>query len=422
MGFFSWLGGCVSSAASFVSSAISTVASGVGRVVTKVVGVAGKVLSTVASVGGKVIKAVKAVWPVVKPWVAKFSVLLNGIPYVGPFLAKAAQVLLALNKSPILKKVGEIAESVLPKAKALGQVLTKVSDIRKAREEQKYLEAAEVEMQNDEQRSALRLTEFINKFMIVNSTIAKMIEEDKVTNLEDYLRIRADARILEKMKDKLHNIKSIDEISADDMFVLDFTDNITHEIDVSEEEADRFSDLIEKMFGKSVLAIVFDEMIKQWAGDLGVDLANKEKAWETFNKTKTTIERCERLEEAGDATAEDLAEMKTLKQKIPGLEKKYLDLVKAIEHRQDYIDAAEGMLRVYEGDESLSEVVGEDIDVIKDNVEDVGLLVIDCMNRGKQWEELDEEEKGLIRDFSNIFRKSAQKRGEEIANVVGVAG
>lgn len=181
MGFFSWLGGCVSSAASFVSSAISTVASGVGRVVTKVVGVAGKVLSTVASVGGKVIKAVKAVWPVVKPWVAKFSVLLNGIPYVGPFLAKAAQVLLALNKSPILKKVGEIAESVLPKAKALGQVLTKVSDIRKAREEQKYLEAAEVEMQNDEQRSALRLTEFINKFMIVNSTIAKMIEEDKVT-------------------------------------------------------------------------------------------------------------------------------------------------------------------------------------------------------------------------------------------------
>ncbi len=114
--------------------------------------------------------------------------------------------------------------------------------------------------------------------------------------------------------------------------------------------------------------------------------------------------------------------MKTLKQKLPGLEKKYLDLVKAIEHRQDYIDAAEGMLRVYEGDESLSEVVGENIDVIKDNVEDVGLLVIDCMNRGKQWEELNEEEKGLITDFSNIFRKSAQKRGEEIANVVGVAG
>lgn len=414
----SWLGSFISGAVSFVCSA----ASAVGRVVTKVADFAGKVLSTVATVGEKVIKTVKAVWPVVKPWVAKFSVLLNGIPYVGPYLAKAAQVLLALDKSPILKKIGEIAERVLPKAKALGQALTKWSDIRKAREEQEDLEAAEEEMQNDEQRSALRLTEFINKFIIVNSTITKMIEEDYVTDLESYLRIRADARILEKMKDKLHNIKSIDEVSADDMFILDFTDKITNEIDASEEEADRFSDLVEKLFGKSVMAIIFDEMIKQWAGDLDVDRANKEKAFDALNKAETTINRCERLEKAGDATTEDLAEMKLLKQKLPGLEKKYSDLIKAIGHRQDYIEAAEGMLRVYEGDESLSKVVGEDIDVIKDNVEDVGQLVIDCMNRGKQWEELDEEEKGLIMDFSNIFRKSAQMRAKEVVEVVGVAG
>lgn len=413
----SWLGSLFSGAVSFVCSA----ASAVGRVVTKVAGFAGKVLSTVATVGEKVIKTVKAVWPVVKPWVAKFSVLLNGIPYVGPYLAKAAQVLLALDKSPILKKIGQIAERVLPKAKVLGQALTKWSDIRKAREEQEDLEAAEEEMQNDEQRSALRLTEFINKFIIVNSTITKMIEEDKVSDLESYLRIRADARVLEKMKDKLRNIKSINDVSADDMFILNFTDKITNEMEVSESEADRFADLIEKMFGKSVMAIVFDEMIKQWAGDLEVDRANKEKAFDALNKAQTTVNRCERLEKAGDATSEDLTEMKQLKQKLPGLEKAYSDLVKAIGHRQDYIDAAEGMLRVYEGDESLSKVVGEDVDIIKDNVEDVGQVVIDCMNRGKQWEKLDEEERSLIRDFSNIFRKSAKLRAKEVVEVVGVA-
>lgn len=418
MGFFSFIGSCVRGVASFVSSAASTV----GRVATKVAGFAGKVLSTVASVGEKVIKTVKAVWPVVKPWVARFSVLLNGIPYVGPYLAKAAQVLLALDKSPILKKIGQIAERILPKAKVLGQALTKWSDIRKAREEQEDLEAAEEEMQNEEQRSALRLTEFINKFIIVNSTITKMIEEDKVTDLESYLRIRADARILEKMKDKLHNIKSIDEVSADDMFVLNFTDKITNEMDVSESEVDRFSDLVEKMFGKSVMAIVFDEMIKQWAGDLEVDLAKKEKAFDALNRAQTTVNRCERLEKAGDATTEDLTEMKQLKQKLPGLEKTYSDLVKAIGHRRDYIDAAEGMLRVYEGDESLAKIVGEDVDIIKDNVEDVGQVVIDCMNRGKQWEDLDEEEQSLIRDFSNIFRKSAKLRAKEVVEVVGVTG
>lgn len=405
-----------------VISGLSSAASAVGRVVTKVASVAGKVLSTVASVGEKVIKTVKAVWPVVKPWVAKFSVLLNGIPYVGPYLAKAAQVLLALDKSPILKKIGEIAEKVLPKAKVLGQALSKWADIRKAREEQEDLEEAEAEMENDEQRSALRLTEFINKFVIVNSTIAKLIETDKVADLESYLRIRADARILERMKDKLNNIKSIEDVSADDLFVLNFTDKITTEKEVTDEEADRFSNLVEKMFGKPIIAIVFDEMIKQWEADLQMDRARKEDAFDVFNKAQTTYNRCVRLEKAGDATEEDLTEMRQLKEKLPKLEVIHSDLQKAIGHRQDYIEAAEGMLRVYEGDDSLAEIVGDAIDVIKDNVEEVGMVIIDCMNRGKQWEELSEDEKALIMDFSNIFRKAAKMRAKEVVEVIGKAG
>lgn len=422
MSWLSWLGSCFSSAVSYVGSAVSSAVSAVGRVASKVAGFAGKVLSTVAFVGEKVIKTVKAVWPVVKPWVAKFSVLLNGIPYVGPYLAKAAQVLLTLDKSPILKKIGEIAERVLPKAKALGEALTKWADIQKARQEQDELEEAEAEMENDEQRRALRLTEFINKFIIVNSTITKLIEEDRVTDLESYLRIRADARTLEKMKDKLNNIKSINEVSADDLFILDFTDKITTEKEVTGSEADRFSNLVEKIFGKPIIAVVFDEMIKQWEADLQMDRAKKEDAFDAFNEAQTTYDRCVRLEKAGDATEEDLAEMRKLKEKLPKLEAAHSELQKAIGHRQDYIEAAEGMLRVYEGDESLAEVVGADVDVIKDNVEEVGLVVIDCMNRGKQWEELSEESKGLIVDFSNIFRKAAKMRSKEVVDAIGVAG
>lgn len=424
MGIFSFIGGYVSRAASFVGSAVGAVARGAYHVATKVAGVAGKVLSTVASVGEKVIKGVKMVWSVVKPWVAKFSGLLNVIPGVGPYLAKAAQVLLALDKSPILRKIGEIAERVLPKAKILGETLTKWADIQKARQEQENLEEAEAEMENDEQRSALRLTEFINKFIIVNSTIAKLIEEDRVTDLESYLRIRADARILEKMKDKLNGIKSMEEVSADDLFILEFTDRITNEKEVTEAEADRFAALVEKLFGKSVMTVVFDEMVKQWSADLQMDRAKKADAFNEFNKARTTLNRCERLEKAGDATVEDLAEMKQLREKIPGLEAAHESLTKAIGHRQDYIEAAEGMLRVYEGDESLAQIVGNDVDIIegiKDNVEEVGMVIIECMNRGKQWEELTEDEKGLIVDFSNIFRKSAKMRAQEVVDVV-IAG
>lgn len=414
MGFFSFIGSCVSKAASFVGGAVK----GAVKVATKVAGFAGKVLTTVASVGEKVIKGVKADWPVVKPWVAKLSVALNAIPVVGPFLSKAATVLLALDKSPILKKIGEIAERVLPKARALGEALTKWADIQKARQEQEDLEEAEAEMETDEQKGALRLTEFINKFVIVNSTITKLIEEDCVTDLESYLRIRADARILEKMKDKLNCIQSIDDVTADDLFILEFTDRITNQEEVTEVEADRFAALVEKMLGKSMMAVVFDEMVKQWSADLEMDRAKMADAFNDLNRATVTLNRCERLERNGDATAEDVAEIQKLRELKPKLEAAHEGFKQAIGHRQDYIEAAEGMLRVYEGDESLAEIVNDDIDIIKDNVEDVGMVIIECMNRGKQWEELTEDERGLIMDFSNIFRKAAKLRAKEVTDSV----
>jgi hypothetical protein len=184
MGFWSFVGSCCRAVGSFVSSA----ASAVGRVVTKVAGFAGKVLTTVATVGEKVIKAVKTVWPVVKPWIARFSNVLNAIPVVGPYLSVAAKTLLALENSPILKKVAQIAENVLPKMKVIGQSLSSWAEIRKAREDAEVLRQAEAEMRNNTERNALCLAQIINKFLIVNSSVVKMIDEDKVTDLESYLR------------------------------------------------------------------------------------------------------------------------------------------------------------------------------------------------------------------------------------------
>lgn len=415
MGFFSFVGSCISSAASFVGSAVSAV----GRAAVKVAGVAGKVLSTVATVGEKVIKTVKTVWPVVKPWVATFANALNAIPVVGPYLSVAAKTLLALENSPILKKVASIAEKVLPKMKTIGNALTKWSEIQKAKEDQEILEKGEAEMRSDEERNSLRVAQIINKFIIVNSTVQKMIAEDKVTDLESYLRLRADARILEKIKERLTNIKGLDEVSADDLFVLNFSDKVINEEDVTAAEADRFSDLVERMFSKSVTAIVFDEMMKQWAADLDVDRQKEKKLFAEFNSANVAFKRFSRLETDNLLSDEEKAELKSLKEKLPKMKELHEGIQKSIGHRQDYIEAAEGMLRVYEGDESLAQIVGEDVEVVKDCVDDVGQLIIDCMNHGKEWESLTEDEKGLIMDFSNVFRKSAQMRAKEVVEVIG---
>ena len=267
MGFWSFVGSCCSAVGSFVSSAVSAV----GRVVTKVAGFAGKVLSTVATVGEKVIKAVKTVWPVVKPWIAKFSNVLNAIPVVGPYLSIAAKTLLALENSPILKKVAQIAENVLPKMKVIGQSLSSWAEIRKAREDAEVLRQAEAEMRNNTERNALCLAQIINKFLIVNSSVVKMIDEDEVTDLESYLRLRADVRILDHVKKHLHEAKGLEDISSDDLFILNFSDKILNNEEVSDVEAGRFEQIINKIYGKSLISLVFNDMVVQWARDLEND-------------------------------------------------------------------------------------------------------------------------------------------------------
>lgn len=419
MGFWSFVGSCCSAVGSFVSSAVSAV----GRVVTKVAGFAGKVLSTVATVGEKVIKAVKTVWPVVKPWIAKFSNVLNAIPVVGPYLSIAAKTLLALENSPILKKVAQIAENVLPKMKVIGQSLSSWAEIRKAREDAEVLRQAEVEMRNNTERNALCLAQIINKFLIVNSSVVKMIDEDEVTDLESYLRLRADVRILDHVKKHLHEAKGLEDISSDDLFILNFSDKILNNEEVSDVEAGRFEQIINKIYGKSLISLVFNDMVVQWARDLENDRTKEKDLFAQWNSANVACKRFEQLSVDNLLSDEEKAELVNLKKKLPQLDAAHKEVKKAIGHRQDYIEAAEGMLRVYEGDTSLAEVVGDDLDIIKDNVEDVGQVIIDCMNRGKAWEELNDDERGLITDFSNIFRKAAKQRvqGEEEI-VVGVAG
>lgn len=419
MGLFSFIGSCCRAVGSFVSSAVSAV----GRVVTKVAGFAGKVLSTVATVGEKVIKTVKTVWPVVKPWIAKFSNVLNAIPVVGPYLSVAAKTLLALENSPILKKVAQIAENVLPKMKVIGRSLSSWAEIRKAREDAEVLRQAESEMRNNTERNALCLTQIINKFLIVNSSVIKMIDEDKVTDLESYLRLRADVRILDHVKKHLHEAKGLEDISSDDLFILDFSDKILNNEDVTDAEGERFEQIVHKIYGKSLISLVFNDMVVQWARDLESDRAKEKDLFAQWNSANVACKRFEQLNADNLLSAEEKTELANLKKKLPQLDAAQKEVKKAIGHRQDYIEAAEGMLRVYEGDESLAEVVGDDLDIIKDNVEDVGQVIIDCMNRGKTWEELNDDERGLITDFSNIFRKAAKQRvkGEEEI-VVGVAG
>ncbi|SHL74197.1 hypothetical protein [Fibrobacter sp. UWH4] len=402
---------------------------GVKTFAVKAVKVVGTVLTKVAEVGEKVIKTVKEVWPRIKPWLEEFGSKLAEIPGIGPYLASAAQGLLALDKSPLLRAVGSLAEKWLPIVGRIGEKLKDWAEIKEAEAARKKVEEAEREEMTNRQREELLVCKILLHHKILVSKVAEKIKENDVSYMDSYLQLRAASRILEQMQKKwnAHELKASD-FTSEDAFVLKFTENLIVGREVSETEANKFGDIVESMFGKPILAIVFDEMVKQWAADLELDRKKEEEISDTICDIEIDKETLEEYRKFGRMDEKKEARYKELVEKLEALANERELLKKSINHRQCYIEAAEGMLLVYEGDDALRSALEGRVDLnrlveaIKNQIENVANAILQCMEGGKNWEDLSTEERMLIQDFSNIFKIAAAKRAEEIVNVVvGVA-
>lgn len=45
------------------------------------------------------------------------------------------------------------------------------------------------------------------------------------------------------------------------------------------------------------------------------------------------------------------------------------------------------------------------------------MIIIDCAQHGKRWEELTEDEQSLIIDFANIFEEASRERASRLVEV-----
>lgn len=402
---------------SFVRTAVRTV-----------VGVAGKALAGVARFGEKVIKSVKKVWSAVRPYVEKISMAISVIADKIPFpkvrlvvqtIGVGLRTLLALEKSPILKKLDQALQVVLPMAEKLGRKMTDWAEIQEAKERQKIFEEATRYASKEGEKRSLMLVQLINRFMILNSEVDLLIKGNKVANLEQYLQLRATSKVLKVMAEKWNNLNSPEELTEEDLFMLDFSSALVHQEVVSQEESDKFELLVQNRFGQPLLAFVFEEMVAQWAVDLCAEEKEEKTLFDEINKKRVILKRYERMLSGGlTLEPEEVKEMNALKEELPSLDATREEKRKAIEHRRHYIEAAEGLLLTYEGDEALAAVVGDEfVQDIRKTVPDVAEIIIQCMEKEKQWEELDVDSQSVIMDFSNIFRKSVQNRYKEMVEV-----
>lgn len=423
MGFWSSVGS--------VARSISSVASSIGRGVSSAAkavwdtakSAARKAVDWMADEAENFVGKVKDIWEMAKPWVEKIApyisqgIALLPFPWakaVAKAVEKGIQALLALENSPILKKVEQAIIWASNAARNFTEMYLTPKDVMEAEQRQKYLQEAMDAMKTEEQRQSIRFAAVINDYVLIQTHIQEILEKDNIKDFSHYLRLRATQKLLRAAEKTLNTARNLDEITAEDSFLLRIgSDLLAENPNLSDADAEKLDSIIKRRFsGKSLIPFVFEELICTWE----TKLQNMEAKWAQMNKEaaklKRQIKELEVQMQIETLTCSEETQLANLKNDAKNTA--YQLTQQAFENRamQNYVHAAEGFLQVLE--KTAEEFEEEGRDYIVDDVAIVGRLLVECAQHGKQWSELTEEEQSLITDYANIFAEDSKKRTQEL--------
>ena len=363
------------------------------------------------------------------------TVAAKAVKVVGNALTKVAEFGEKVIKpvSDIAPRVGAWLNGICDKLKNTGERWTNWAEkIEKDMAAQKEAAAArEAERERDRKK-----IEFLTNANWANRLVEKIrdrIKKFPFLNMEDFLQTRAVLKVLEYMKEYRFNpnrkIREEDvstEKFCEDKIFLNISEKLLGAKSITEQEADEFGNLFKKIFRKEILSQIFEDMVQLWAADLEKDRIDEEKAKDELRKIRTMLNRYETRKKHNLLDESEKTELESIR--IDFCEKQEIteSLERKIGHRQYYIEAAEGMLLVYNDDDSalfeaikhIEGVSEYTIAALKESSMDVANVILRCMEGGIEWELLTDTEQSLIREFSNIFRLSAEKRAKPIIDVV----
>lgn len=413
MGWFSsacsWVGSKVSSAASKVWNTAKSAAS--------------KAIDWMADEAENFVGRVKEVWATVKPHVVRIAPMVSNALKVIPHpwaqtaavvIEKGLQALLALENSPILKKAEQAILWAAKTARHFREKFLTPDETKEAEQRQEDLQETMDAMQTEEQRQSIRFAVVINDYILVQTRIQSILEKDNLTDFNHYLRLRATQKLLKAAEKTLNTAQNINEITADDSFLLRVgSDLLAENPQLSDADAERLDQLIRRRFnGKSLIPFVFEEMICAWE----TKYQNMEAKWKMQNKHLASLQddlmSLETKLEIEPLSSDEEQSLIELRQDV--ITESYQLKQKGKENRamKSYVHAAEGFLQVLEKSEEQFEEEGRDY--ILDDVATVGRLLIDCAQNGKQWDELSVDEQSLITDYANIFAADSKQRNQDL--------
>lgn len=435
MGFFSGLKSFARSAVQAASSAWNTAKEW-----------AGKAVGWMAEKAEGFVDGVKKAWETVKPYVDKIRLGLKAAAAATPIpwlraalvtLDKALGALTAFENSPIARKVDaaikwaiELAKrwqaaarereaAAQAQAQAQEQPADDVLDadeLELAKRHQETFRFAEREMGSEEQRHQMALASAINDFEIAKADTARAIKAEPA-DFEHYLRLRASQKLLGMADAKFRAAQSVDDLSADDLFLVRIaSDLIKEKPELSAEAAARLDRLLADRYGKALQPFVFEELVASWAKRAEA----LEKQWELDNRDHARNSMLLKnlglaKEIQNELSAEEAAMFSKLEREVPQDKLKLDALAQNQRDIQRYVGAAEGFLQLLE--KTPEQLEEEDRDFLLDDGPRVGKLLIECAEQNLPFSQLDAEDKALVNDFANAFRKESKNRMKDLLEV-----
>lgn len=319
-------------------------------------------------------------------------------PWLKSAISVFEDIILRFGDSPLGKKLKEAIEWAIKAARDLRSHVLSAAELSAARIRKAVFGEAGSHLSEDGVM-AIRLAERINDYVLVQSTIAHVLETNNVDSFEHYLRLRAAQKLLRMTEQTLSLAQTLEAIGEDDHFLLDVADNLlSPQPQLTDADAARLDGLVRaKLGGRGLIPFVFEEMVKTWQGNVDDMVAEHESRVTKLSQSRIRIDDLEMNIELGNpVSAAEMRELADLRAHVSH-EPSLLDGLAARRRElKYYVDAAKGFLQILEG--KL-----DDRAYVADEACKVGKIIIDCAQHDRPWNDLSENDQALIVHFANIF-------------------
>lgn len=436
MGLFSSF---FSSVSSLVSSGVSAVKNTVSSAWNTAKEVAGKAIGWMADKAESFVGSVKTVWNAVKPHVDKIRAALVYAANAAPWpwlkvaitaLDKALAALTAFENSPIAKKVDLAIKWAIKLAKrwqahrqqqneneseVKDEVLSD-DELEVARQHRETFRFVEREVVSEDERQHFELASAINDYQIAKTDLANALAAGP-EDFEHFLRLRATQKLLNISEKKFLSANTVDDLSADDLFLVRIASNLIKSIpELSTDAAMRLDRLLFEKYGQKLTPFVFEEMVASWSMKAGSISAEWTKANQAYAKDVMLHKRLSLAKKIqGDLSTEEDLELNKLEVDLPLAKSKLDALATAQDDLELYVGSAEGFLQLLE--KVSEQIINEGREYLIDEGAEVGRLLIKCAEHNMAFSQLSEDEQSLITDYSNIFKSESKNRMKRVLEV-----